>query len=76
MAAVLFGVGHLPAAFSIFGKSRLVVTRTILLNAIPGILFGWLYWKFGIEIAILSHFLSDICLHVCLGPIIRKKTLN
>ncbi|MFS0822280.1 CPBP family intramembrane glutamic endopeptidase [Bacillus sp. 1P02SD] len=72
-AALLFGVGHLPAAFGLFGKSNLVVTRTILLNAIPGILFGYLYWKYGIEIAMIAHFTSDIFLHVIFGPIFRKR---
>ncbi|MEK5441408.1 MULTISPECIES: CPBP family intramembrane glutamic endopeptidase [unclassified Fredinandcohnia] len=72
-AAVLFGVGHLPAAFGVFGKSKIVIIRTVLLNAIPGILFGYLYWKFGIEIAMIAHFTGDICLHVIFGPLYRKR---
>ncbi|MEH7388595.1 CPBP family intramembrane glutamic endopeptidase [Bacillus sp. JJ1521] len=72
-AAFLFGVGHLPAAFGLFGKSKLVVWRTLLLNAIPGILFGFLYWKYGIEIAMIAHFTGDIFLHVIIGPIFRKR---
>lgn len=73
-AAFLFGVGHLPAAFGLFGKSKIVIIRTLLLNAIPGILFGFLYWKYGIEIAMIAHFTGDIFLHVILGPIYRKRT--
>ncbi len=72
-AAILFGVGHLPAAFALFGKTKLVLWRTVLLNAIPGILFGYLYRKYGIEIAMIAHFTGDICLHVIFGPIVRKK---
>lgn len=71
-AALLFGVLHLPAAFSIMGKSRIVTVRTILLNAIPGVLFGYLFWQYGIEIAMVSHFSADIFLHVIFGPIYRK----
>lgn len=73
VAAVLFGVGHLPAAFGLFGKSKIVIIRTVLLNAIPGMLFGYLYWKFGIEIAMIAHFTGDICLHVIFGPMYRKR---
>lgn len=75
-AALLFGVGHLPAAFGLFGKTKLVVWRTILLNAIPGILFGYLYWKYGIENAMIAHFTGDIFLHVILGPFFRKRFGN
>ncbi|WP_453994217.1 CPBP family intramembrane glutamic endopeptidase [Bacillus nitroreducens] len=73
VAALLFGLGHLPAAFALLGKTKMIFFRTILLNTIPGILFGYLYWKFGIEIAMVAHFTGDIFLHVILGPIARKK---
>ena len=41
-----------------------MVLRTLLLNGIAGIAFGWLYWKRGIEMAMLAHFSADIVLHV------------
>lgn len=65
-AALLFGIGHLPAAAAIWGLDGIVVTRTLLLNGIAGIAFGWLYWKRGIEMAMLAHFSADIVLHVLL----------
>ena len=64
VAAVLFGAGHLPAAAKLWGLSDIVVFRTIALNAIAGVAFGWLYWKRGIEMAMLGHFSADIVLHV------------
>jgi len=73
LAAVLFGVGHLPAAFSLIGKTKIVAIRTILLNTIPGIVFGYLFWKYGIEIAMVTHFFGDIFLHVIIGPYIRRR---
>ncbi|MEH7383328.1 CPBP family intramembrane glutamic endopeptidase [Bacillus sp. JJ1533] len=75
-AALLFGIGHLPAAFALFGKTKLVFWRTVLLNMVPGILFGYLYWRFGIEIAMIAHFTGDIFLHVIFGPLFRKKMAN
>jgi membrane protease YdiL (CAAX protease family) len=43
-----------------------MVTRIILLNALGGIVFGCLYWKKGLEAAIIAHFSADIVLHVLL----------
>ncbi len=64
LAALLFGAGHLPAAQQIWGLAAVVVSRTLLLNGIAGVVFGWLYWKRGLEMAILAHFSADIVLHV------------
>lgn len=64
LAALLFGAGHLPAAAKIWGLDPVVVFRTLLLNGIAGVAFGWLYWKRGLEMAMLAHFSTDIVLHV------------
>lgn len=68
VAALLFGAGHLPPALELWGMSPVVVFRTIVLNAIPAIVFGWLYWRRGLEMAMLGHFSADIVLHV-LAPL-------
>ncbi|HKY55713.1 MAG TPA: CPBP family intramembrane glutamic endopeptidase, partial [Anaerolineales bacterium] len=67
LAAVLFGLGHLPATAMIIPLTPLVVTRAILLNGIGGVIFGWLYWKRGLESAMIAHFSTDIVLHVLLA---------
>lgn len=72
-AALLFGIGHLPAAAAIWGLDGAVVARTLLLNGIAGVAFGWLYWKRGIEMAMLAHFSADIVLHV-LPPLLGRGT--
>jgi len=64
IAAIAFGAGHLPAAEKLWGLSSIVVVRTVVLNAIGALVFGWLYWKRGIEMAMLGHFSADIVLHV------------
>ncbi|MEJ7745989.1 MAG: CPBP family intramembrane glutamic endopeptidase [Luteimonas sp.] len=71
IGAVLFGVGHLPPAGKLWGLSGIVIFRTIVLNAIGGLAFGWLYWRRGIEMAMLGHFSADIVLHV-LAPLLSK----
>lgn len=69
IASLLFGIGHLPAAAQVWGLDAIVIVRTVALNAIAGIAFGWLFWKRGIEMAMLAHFSADIVLHV-LAPLL------
>ncbi|MGF7118596.1 CPBP family intramembrane glutamic endopeptidase [Methanobacterium oryzae] len=64
LAAVIFGIGHLPTVMAITTLTPLVIIRTIVLNAVGGIIFGWLYWKKGLESAMIAHFSADIVLHV------------
>ena len=64
LAAVLFGLGHLPATAAIMTITPLVVLRAIVLNGLGGIGFGYFYSKYGLESAMLSHFSADIILHV------------
>jgi hypothetical protein len=56
IAALLFGAGHLPAiAVSGARLTATIVVRTILLNALGGIVFGWLFWRRNLEAAMVSH---------------------
>lgn len=73
LAAVLFGAAHLPAAVELWGLDAVVVFRTIVLNAIGGLVFGWLYWRRGIEMAMLGHFSADIVVHV-VAPLIMVNS--
>lgn len=70
IAAVLFGLLHLPATALIYTITPLVVARAIILNSIGGIVFGWLYWKKGFESAVIAHFSADIVLYVLLPLVI------
>ena len=63
-AAVLFGLAHLPATAELIPLTPLVVTRAIILNGAIGLVAGFLYWRQGIEMAMICHFSADIVLHV------------
>ena len=67
LAAVLFGLGHLPATSMLLPLTPLVITRAIVLNGLLGIAFGYLYMTRGLESAMISHFSADIVLHVLLA---------
>ncbi|MCM3140913.1 CPBP family intramembrane glutamic endopeptidase [Brevibacillus sp. MER 51] len=63
-AALIFGLGHLPAANVYFGEiTPLLFIRTLALNGVAGILYGYLYWKRGLEYAMIAHAIGDIVLH-------------
>jgi hypothetical protein len=71
---VLFGLGHLPALRNISGKlSKLMVARSLILNAPIGLACGWLFWTYGIEAAIIAHFSADIVYHVFGTVVLRRK---
>lgn len=58
-SALLFAVGHLPAVVAMGAPlSPPVVAYIIVGNMIPGLLFGILYWRRGLEAAILAHALA------------------
>jgi hypothetical protein len=55
LAALLFGIGHLPALAALVEPTPLLIVRTVLLNALGGLLFGWLFWRRSLEVAMVSH---------------------
>jgi membrane protease YdiL (CAAX protease family) len=55
LAALVFGLLHLPATAAIVSLTPLVIIRALLLNGIAGIAFGWLFWQYSLEAAMLSH---------------------
>ena len=72
LAAVIFGLGHLPTTAALVKLTPLLIGRAILLNGIVGIAFGYLFWQYGLEAAMLAHFTADLVLHV-IGDSIAKK---
>lgn len=63
-SAVILGLGHLPAIAALVPLTPLIVARAILLNGLPSVVFGWLYWRRGLEAAMLSHGAAALILHV------------
>jgi hypothetical protein len=55
LAAIVFGIGHLPAVHTLVPLTAVIVTRTVLLNALAGVAFGWLFWRRGLEVAMVAH---------------------
>jgi len=65
LAALLFGAGHLPQLAMIAGHLEMSTAfEVVALNALCGIVFGWLFWRHGLEHAMFAHFSADLVLHV------------
>lgn len=55
IAALLFAAGHLPATAMLMGITPMILFRCFLLNGGFGLLFGWLYRKYGLRYAMIAH---------------------
>ncbi|WMJ73913.1 CPBP family intramembrane glutamic endopeptidase [Cytophagaceae bacterium ABcell3] len=63
IAAVLFGAGHLPMLSQLVSEPTPVLVNFIIFaNAAGGVVFGWLYWKKGLEAAIIAHMFAHVVL--------------
>lgn len=63
VVAILFGLGHLPSASLVMRITPTLVILAIVLNGVAAIPFGYLYWKRGLESAMIAHFCADFVLY-------------
>lgn len=62
-SALLFGAGHLPAAMALVGTPSLdLVVYVVGANASFGLIAGYLFWRFGLESAMVAHLLAHLVL--------------
>lgn len=55
ITALVFAAAHLPATAILLGLSPMIVFRCFLLNGGIGLLFGWLYRKYGLRYGMIAH---------------------
>ena len=64
LSAVLFALGHLPAAQAMAGELTPPVVAFVLVgNSAFGLVAGWLYARHGLEAAIIAHVLAHLLSH-------------
>jgi hypothetical protein len=69
-SALVFGAGHLPVAALLAGGLTLpLVLYVVSANALFGIVAGFLFWRCGLESAILAHMAAHVVLiaAICLA---------
>lgn len=65
VAAVIFAIAHFPVAFQAVGSPSIGLLTYILLgNSIGGFIFGWLYWKKGLESAFIAHMFAHVVMMI------------
>ena len=61
LAAMLFAFGHIPLLMLVRPDAPAWMIATVLAaNALPGAAFGWLFWRRGLEAAMLAHALAHL----------------
>lgn len=61
LSSVVFAIGHLPVAFMLFPEmTRALLVFAIVGNAAFGLIGGYLYWKKGLESAMIAHALTHV----------------
>jgi len=65
LSALIFGLGHLPVAVTLLGGATVaMVVFVIVANSAFGIVAGYLYWKHGLESAIIAHMFGHVVMAV------------
>jgi membrane protease YdiL (CAAX protease family) len=68
ISAILFGVGHLPVASLLAGELTFpLVAYVITAKSVFGIFAGFLYWKRGLESAMIAHMFAHIILVIAIS---------
>ena len=73
ITGLIFGWGHVDDKLVIPGIPFLNYFILMVVSTAYGIVFGWLYWKLGIECAILTHFAIDVMASVIVVPAILSE---
>lgn len=63
ISSVVFGLGHLPIAFALSSEvTSLLVFYVVGANTLFGLMAGYLYWKKGLEAAMIAHMMAHVVL--------------
>lgn len=61
ISSFIFGIGHLPVAFLLFPEANSALTLFVIVgNSFFGLIAGCLYWKKGLESAMIAHALAHV----------------
>jgi membrane protease YdiL (CAAX protease family) len=61
VSAIIFGLGHLPFAFMLVPNASIALILYVISgNFIFGAIAGYLYWRKGLESAMLAHMMAHV----------------
>ncbi len=65
VSGLVFGLGHLPAAAALVGNLTGDIVLFVLgVNTAFGVLFGYLFWRYGLEAAMIAHATAHVVNYV------------
>ncbi len=67
ISSVAFALAHLPSWLSMAQPTPILVGSVLALNGVAGIALGRVYWRWGLEAAVVCHFAADLAVQG-LGP--------
>jgi membrane protease YdiL (CAAX protease family) len=76
IAAVLFGLLHLPATAALVKLTPLLVLRAVVQNGLVGLACGFLFMRRGLEAAMVGHLTADLVLHIAAPELVRFGVLH
>lgn len=63
VSGLIFAIGHFPVVFTaIENPSTILLSYILIGNTVAGLFFGWLYWKKGLEAAIIGHIFAHVAM--------------
>lgn len=65
LTALVFGAAHLPALAAQVEVTHAIVARTLVLNGLAALVYAWVFWRYHLEAAMLSH----ACSHVSMAAV-------
>jgi Type II CAAX prenyl endopeptidase Rce1-like len=64
LCALAFGAAHLPVITMQMEVPTALLGRTMLVNGLAGMVYGWLFWRYHLEAAMAAHAASHVGLFV------------
>ena len=63
ISSIVFGLAHLPVASALAVDFTVpIVSYIVIANSVFGLIAGYLYWKNGLEAAIIAHVSAHVVL--------------
>lgn len=65
ISALVFGIGHLPIAYVVYpAVSASLTLFVIVVNSVFGVIAGYLFWKKGLESAMIAHVVAHVVMFI------------
>lgn len=64
VSSLIFAITHLPYSFDFIKITPPIILRSLVLNGLSSSVYGFLFWRHGIESAMIAHWVTDLILQI------------